>query len=213
MKKRITLEEIIELNPSFTNPIYLKTDNPSGVRVSSLLKEIKVLGVHNRHLIAENISGDVSAFPPVALDTLLSCYPSFKRNVEFWDKEDVEYLWHQDKDEAIHHLLEEENTIPLELKIYGYARKSISPEYEEGLLENIYETLNGEYSSPDGDCCDPNEKVIEAFNNFFKILTEEYEPWGCEVVCSEKINTKEWIKKNRPDWLKDTSILFSEGIR
>ena len=32
---------------------------------------------------------------------------------------------------------------------------------------------------------------------------KEYTPWACEPVVTEEVDTMEWIKEHRPDWLED----------
>ena len=129
------------------------------------------------------------------------------RPVILWDcDEDAVSLHYETKKEAIESFLDD---TPLEdqgetITVFGYARM-IVPQPDEANAESLVEEefLGGlweEYIGEDGP--DITARMNEAALAFLTVLHEEFVPWACEQVSSEKINVAEWIAENRPDWLE-----------
>jgi hypothetical protein len=139
-----------------------------------------------------------------------------KKEPEFWDCQDSEVLDHTDKDDAIEYFLdgwlsgkmtkdEVLKALPETTEVKGYAKMKVN--YRESWLsplEDVLERLDEEYGDPSGgDYSKPTDRMKAAEKEFLKVIVEEYEPWMCEEVCKEEINTLEWVRENRPDWLED----------
>ena len=95
--------------------------------------------------------------------------------------------------------------LPDEIEIFEYARMEIRPsEHHEDLaIEPLLASLDEEYGDPDGEPTIESEKMSTAVFVFIKAIIAEYEPWACEQVSSKMINVREWVDKNRPDWLEE----------
>ena len=125
-----------------------------------------------------------------------------ENEIAYWDCDDCpERLYYEDIDEAIeNHLdsIDKENQ-PEVLEVYGYKRGVVdSARFQEYILEAASEYLSERHDGEDGH--EQNKEIEEAASLFVKTYLENYTPWGCELIKTEKINTKEWILKNRPDW-------------
>ena len=119
--------------------------------------------------------------------------------IEFWSCEEVEYLHHENKDDAIEDYLDE-NLDHEEIELIGYQREVVDiNKFTNAVLEYASEYLSEEYDGEDGH--DQNEKIKLAANNFCKTYLDNYTPWICKPIHREKVNVKDWISKNRPDWL------------
>ena len=125
-----------------------------------------------------------------------------ERKIIYWDHEDQEHLTHEDMDDAIESILDDEAPCPLPrtMKICGYARMAISG--EPGTLEDVLEVLDMEYGDPDGERSDPTPKMKLAEEMFLEVVRSEYEPWMCEIVETREIDVAEWVLEHRPDWFK-----------
>lgn len=132
---------------------------------------------------------------------------SDERSVVFWDAKDSEILYFTTLDDAVEAALDDMDPCdrPDELVVRGMARMqaSFGATKAEDLCVELIEDLDTELGNPDGDTPRPTEKMIAAAEALLKTILNEYEPWACEEVCSETINVKEWIQKNRPDWIKE----------
>ncbi len=130
-----------------------------------------------------------------------------KRQVVFWEcHQNAEVLHHETKNEAIENYLDgidledEEETV----LVYGFARmvapkpnKSDADYVVEDWFETHWEEFIGE------DVPDITARMNEAALTFLTVLHDEFVPWACEEIESDEINVADWIKENRPDWLKD----------
>ena len=136
-----------------------------------------------------------------------------EKDVVFWSCDDgEEQLSCEDPDEAIEEFCDgwlnptmtpEQvlEVLPEEVTIYGFARmKPFLLENES--LDHLLEVLDEEYGDPDGGSTEPTKAMIEAEKKFHDVVISEYESWACKQVCERTVNTKEWILKNRPDWLE-----------
>lgn len=134
--------------------------------------------------------------------------------IEFWDKEDAEYLTRESKDEAIEYILDGQfPDLPKEIMVIGYAKqKAKLKDFDrENILQNLYENLDEDYGSPDGEFCTPNQAVEDALEEFLKILIANYSAYSCEEVTREVINVKEWVAQNCPGWIEDGAT-FEEDL-
>jgi hypothetical protein len=140
---------------------------------------------------------------------------STDREPAFWTCDDtVERLDHEDKDDAIEEYLdgllgphmtvaEVIAALPEELEVFGYARMEATLPYHTHPLEDLLLALDEEYGDPDGPDREPTPEMIEAEKAFLAVVLEEYQPWACEQVCTETVNTMEWVKTHRTDWLEE----------
>jgi len=118
-----------------------------------------------------------------------------ERKIECWDEPDREDLRFSDRDEAIEAILDAmDDPLPEKITICGYARMKVSL---SGILEDILERLDEEYSDPDGNPTDPTDAMKKAEADFIAVMEREYEPWMCEEVCREEVNVSEWIEATR----------------
>jgi hypothetical protein len=127
-----------------------------------------------------------------------------EREPAYWDCDDnKEQLQHECLDDAIEYYLDDpgEDGDVEEVTVYGYARKVVDAlKFRKAVLEFSYDYLSEDYDGEDGhEQCD----IIEAAAALFvETYIDNYTVWGCDLVKTEKVNAKEWIQKNRPDWLK-----------
>jgi hypothetical protein len=126
--------------------------------------------------------------------------------MDYWDCDDcTERLSHEDKDEAIEaHLegldLEVEGEFPEEIEVFGYKRTEVNPaRFKSVVLESASEYLSENFDGEDGH--DQNKAIEDAAEAFVKVYLENYTTWNCNLVVTEKVNVKEWILKNRPEWI------------
>ena len=129
-----------------------------------------------------------------------------EKDIIYWDCEESEILTHTDIDEAVEYFLEniEIKDWPEITEVSGYAKLKISESekarYAERILENLLEDLDEEYGGED--YTEPSDKMKEAAKRFMDEFVNEYQVWRCWPEVTEKVNTMEWVKKNRPDWLE-----------
>lgn len=127
------------------------------------------------------------------------------RDIVFWDSEDEERLTYSEQDDAIECLLDGTDPLPEKLEICGYARMEL-PKAESlvsHVLDHLMETLDKEYADPEGSYTDATDGMKEAAKVFVAAVLDEYTNWACELVKRETIDVMEWVKANRPDWLKE----------
>ena len=142
-----------------------------------------------------------------------------KRTIEFWEcnpfAEQYHYTTQEDAIEGyldgvrlekflVEHDMQKEHW-PETLECKGYARKEA--DFDGVLLRgNVLEILlehldcNEDLGSPD-ESTKATKKMIEAERVFIKAVLDEYEVWACEPVETVTVNVKEWVEKNRPNWL------------
>jgi hypothetical protein len=122
--------------------------------------------------------------------------------IEYWDCDDnAEILYHEDMDEAIEDHLEGQidKNDPDVLEVYGYARAVVDPAiFKKVILEAAYDYLSENFDNEDGH--DQTTEIEEAAGLFVNTYLENYTTWMCNQVKTEKVNVKEWIQKNRPEW-------------
>lgn len=145
---------------------------------------------------------------------------SADERVVFWDcVPDKERLYHSDREDAIEdHLDQMLNpkmtaadvlaALPEKVTVYGWARTEVDRAklaklLSESALEDLLERLDEDYGDPDGDPTDPTEKMQQAEAAFIRVVLDEYVPWSCEKVCEEEVDVEAWVRRYRPDWLKD----------
>jgi hypothetical protein len=121
---------------------------------------------------------------------------TMERKIELWGKEDAEYLHCVDKNEAIAEALDDMGELPETIKICGYARMKISTATFSP-LEEIIEVLDENFGDPEGAATELTEVMEEAEKAFLAVIEKEYKPWACEIVTTETVNVKEWVKEYR----------------
>lgn len=131
------------------------------------------------------------------------------KTIIFWDTDDVEYLTHTEQDDAIESLLDgvgDIDKLPETLEIYGYARQLPKVNtWAVNILDRFLENLDEEYGNPDGNYTESTDSMKEAAEKFVTTVLDDYVSWVCDIVAHKTINVKEWIQKNRPDWLEENS--------
>ena len=140
------------------------------------------------------------------------------KEIDYWDKEDSEYLEHTDKDEAIEYIIDgEPEPLPLEIDIIGYSRERVDLDrFAKNIAETLAEYIDEEYGDPDA--CHlfdkSDENLIDAAKEFVAKATENYKPWACKEVPESKevINVKKWVTENRKDWILD-GVEFEEDLK
>ncbi len=122
---------------------------------------------------------------------------------ELWGMEGDEYLNHTEMDVAIEAELDGCDKLTGTLVICGYARydKPKAEKWGDDILENLLERLDEDYGPPE-DSTDKTDAMKEAAKVFVQAVLDEYLVWRCEVVERKTIDVPEWVKANRPDWLK-----------
>lgn len=73
--------------------------------------------------------------------------------------------------------------------------------------DDLYESLDEEYGDPGGDKSIPSENVLAIWEKFVRAVKDEYYVWACEPTDEViKVDVKDWLRKNRPDWIDDTDV-------
>lgn len=73
--------------------------------------------------------------------------------------------------------------------------------------DDLYESLDEEYGDPGGDKSIPSENVLAIWEKFVRAVKDEYFVWACEPTDEViKVDVKDWLRKNRPDWIDDTDV-------
>jgi hypothetical protein len=136
-----------------------------------------------------------------------------EEEIVYWSCDDAaEQLYHDDPDDAVEEFIDDFldpkmtpaevlEAIPAEIDVYGYARMKPSIS-EETSLEHLLEVLDEEYGDPDDSSTEPTPAMLAAEKQFHEAVLREYESWACKKVCTKTVDSKEWIQKNRPDWLE-----------
>ena len=128
--------------------------------------------------------------------------------IVLWGQESDDYLNYDNMNDAIESALDEIgdlNSLPETIEICGFVHIEL-PRKERiatDALFYILENFDGEYANPDGDGTEPTDKMKIAAEEFAAVILDEYKVWACEVSVREQINVMEWVKENRPDWLKE----------
>ena len=130
--------------------------------------------------------------------------------------EDQEQLEHYTRNDYIVSFLDGHlSPAPEVVDVQKYKRIELDPDVEtDAIIENTIENWDVSLSDPEGDTGlhDPATipEVREAAETFCKILVEHYCVWMCEPDGPvEEVDTLEWIKEHRPDWLNNEPDRFA----
>ena len=134
----------------------------------------------------------------------------FPLDADYYDCDDgAETLEHTDIDEAIEARLDRIDPLDTDqmdtpLTVYAFrtmefGRRDIEP-LPEFVLEHLLGTLDEDYGNPE-DATKPTARMELAARAFIDAVLDEYEIWRCVKVGETIVNVREWIEKNRPDWL------------
>jgi hypothetical protein len=119
-----------------------------------------------------------------------------------WACNDPEQATCESAEDAIEEALEgAEITGTLTLK--GYVAMPVHYAPIWGPLECMIETLDEEFSDPDGDGTTPTAAMQEAEKVFIAAVLAEYKNHWLEDVYSEQIDVAAWVLFNRPEWLEE----------
>jgi len=130
------------------------------------------------------------------------------REIVFWDCcEEAETLNHENMDEAIEADIEnilfhaeKKELLSKPLTVYGFARMLVDMPTAKGVVLDIIESLDDEYGAGD-DYTEPTAKMINASEEFLKVMAKEYVSFACEIVKEVQIDPMEWITTHKPEWL------------
>jgi len=131
----------------------------------------------------------------------------------FYDYDpEPEILIFEEEFDAIACYLDDQDILPLKLKIYGFDKVRIDKKNVNiDILSPILESLDEEYGDP-SNFSEPTPRMLEAVEELKKVILEEYEPWLCEQVSEKEIDVKQWIKENgRMEWYKNSK--FEDEIK
>ena len=141
-----------------------------------------------------------------------------KKDDIFYGERDSEILIHTNKEEAIEDVLDVLDDLispmPKEIEICAFKRVNVKDKLTNlsgEILSILLEKLDEEYGDLEGTETRPSKKMTDASLVFVSSILEDYIPWRCEIFEKEKINCKEWITKNNPEWLGD--IIFEEDLQ
>lgn len=122
--------------------------------------------------------------------------------------QDAEYLRHDNEHDAIEERLDDLEELPSQIMVYGFQRNVVDRKiFLNVVLEQAGEHLDEEYGGEDGH--DINDEIQKAAESFVDTYIKNYKVWRCEESESKQVNVKEWVAKNRPDWL--TQVKFVEA--
>ena len=127
-----------------------------------------------------------------------------EKEIVFWDTDDAEVLYFSDQNEAIEKIIDCLDVVPDEIEVCGYKRISVSTEQDrliESVSEHVLEYLDENYGGEDP--VTEVSDIKDVSQDFITKVVEIYTPWRCEVVKREKINTRQWVEGNAPEWLSD----------
>lgn len=132
-----------------------------------------------------------------------------KREIVYWDcDETADTLEHETIDDAIEARLEGlgPDKEPGTIKVYGWARKVITPDDFPSPLELIMDRIAEDDGGLLGEA-GPDDKITDAMLDaekvFLNMVAREFVPWACEIVETRTVNVAEWIKANRPEWTEE----------
>lgn len=130
-------------------------------------------------------------------------------NIDFWtcEDDDEEVLTFETVDDAVHAHLEVTSSRhwPEVLTVHAWARAELGTSDVDSTaaaaLEMAIDGLNDEYGHGG---YQPSERVKELAKQLAQAIVDEYEPWQCHRVpeANVTVNTLDWVKANRPDWLE-----------
>ncbi len=142
----------------------------------------------------------------------------------FWDCRDAENLTHSSPEEAIEEYLDylyEKDVSLLDqikkicpLKVTGYAREEITPEFISGMAhrfaEKFTEEIEEEYGDPEGDhpmLSPEDEKSLPvAFQLAFSQILAKATVWRCKVVETKTFTAEEvetMMRESNPSWFEE----------
>lgn len=135
-----------------------------------------------------------------------------KKEDIYYDRDDVETLHYDDKEEAISEILgmclDCEGNYPKTLELLHYRRVKISDDpvkKSESIIEDLVEHLDENYRH-DEDFTEATEEMKKHSFDFVKKIYDLYVPWSCESFKKEIIDCEKWINENEPKWLIEHTV-------
>lgn len=114
----------------------------------------------------------------LANDEQLSCTEIGERVQEFYEN------------------LEDNEPLPETIELIGFDPMKVNEErHANWLLDNLLESLDEEYGSPDGNGTQPTETMKQTAKEFVEKVLSEYHVWGCERVCTKTVRIKDYISE------------------
>ena len=137
-----------------------------------------------------------------------------KRQVKFWGPPEAERLKHGDVHAAVEEILDDMYPTPISempetIDVVGYAPMEISVGELYEPLEDVIERIEEEYGDPEGmQLAEITDRMKSAQDHFLRVVRDEYQAqcWACEEITRLTINVREWIEKNRREWLKEAGL-------
>ena len=135
-----------------------------------------------------------------------------KKNDIFYGDSGSERLTHTDIDEAIEYILDDMTEIPKTIPVSKFKRIDTSKNvdgFSTYILDALIEKLDEEFGDPEGTETKETDGMKISAKTFIENVLKEYVCWQCEEVEKIEINCKEWILKNRANWIIER-IVFLE---
>jgi len=133
--------------------------------------------------------------------------PRNGRSIVFWSCDDGgEFLTHKSLDEALEDVLWP--ILPSKLgevrEVFGWARVEMPG--DEFILDSVMEALSGcliEWDNPEESEILESPEIYRAAQVLAATVAQHAKVFACEIVHSEKVKVLDWVRENKPDWLKD----------
>lgn len=134
-----------------------------------------------------------------------------KKSPVFWDCCEDETLEHDNIDDAVEELVEQKcekdislkeliSRLPEEIEVNGFERDEPNVKHLAArTLLYLIEELDEDYCDPNGSKEQQTKEMEAAAATFVEAVLSQYTVWLCHKVCTEKVNTIEWLKGNMPD--------------
>ena len=126
-----------------------------------------------------------------------------------WLPEDDEGRVYSDFDEAVEMHLDSfyPEPLPRKVRICGFALKEIDVDsWAAYVSENLIERLDEDFMFEDAgySVSDKGSAAIEeAARVFVGVVIANYTVTTMDSVTTEEVDTEEWVRENRPDWMAE----------
>jgi len=89
-------------------------------------------------------------------------------------------------------------------EVFGWARVEMPG--DEFILDSVMEALSGcliEWDNPEESEILESPEIYRAAQVLAATVAQHAKVFACEIVHSEKVKVLDWVRENKPDWLKD----------
>ena len=118
------------------------------------------------------------------------------RKAELWTCEKGAETFHcRSVQSAVVDFADQVGELPETVTVYGYASKviEVTDWYAERALENLLESLDEEYWSPD-DGTEPTPAMEAAAKAFVAAVVAEYRVWQCDLVETLEVRVADYVR-------------------